>query len=273
MVFDSNEWIYHQRGVRYCGDLAKAKRLSAAEVKAIFKWYGRKAFYLRNPYDFDCKKETDYWYIVGDHALEIENYRSAKVRTKIRKSLKTYDFRIVDMAEMERHGYKVFCENWQRFPRTNRPKLMHEDEFKKYLLKAESRGVEFWMGYSTETGEAAMWATLYEVGGFVYGEEICLSRQYTQHYPTYGLHHELLRFYLKEKGLKCYLSGARSATQHSNIQEFLIENLEFRKAYCRLQVPIRFPYNVIVAVLLPFQKLVPRTSRLRALLRLKSCEC
>lgn len=273
MIFNSSDWIYLQRGVDYRGDLAKAKRLSENEVKDIFKRYGRKVLYVRNPYDFDCGERTSYWYIIGDQALEIEDYRSAKIRNKIRKSLKSYNFKKVDAAVMMRIGYRVYCENWQRFPSTNRPKLMSEEEFKAYLQEAEKRGVQFWVGYSTETGEAAMWETVYVVGDFVYGEEISLSKQYTQHYPTYGLHHELLQFYLKEQGLKCYLSGARSSTQHSNIQEFLVENLEFRKAYCRLQVSIRFPYNVIVAVLLPFQRLVPRTSKLRAMLRLKSYEC
>ena len=42
------------------------------------------------------------------------------------------------------------------------------------------------------------------------------------------------QYYLEEKKLKYVCDGSRTITEHSNIQEFLMHNFKFRKAYCRL---------------------------------------
>lgn len=76
-------------------------------------------------------------------------------------------------------------------------------------------------------------------------------------YPYYGLIYEMNRYYLDELKLKYVNDGARSITEHSNIQPFLIEKFNFRKAYCKLQIEYQWWMKLGVNVLYPFRNIIP----------------
>ena len=76
-------------------------------------------------------------------------------------------------------------------------------------------------------------------------------------YPYYGLIFEMNRYYLQELGLKYVNDGARSITEHSNIQPFLIEKFNFRKAYCHLNIHYKWWFGLVVKCLYPFRKIIP----------------
>lgn len=261
-------WMLYKRGLDYRGDLLGARRIDSREATALYRAFGGRAFYIRNVYDFDCEEATGFWYVVRDRAMEIDDYGSKKDRQQIRRSLKAYEFKRVDLEEMRRVGYRVFCENWQRFPEGNRPALISEEEFSSYLEEQIARGIEFWAGYSRESGEAAMWESVYVTGGMAVEEVEKLSCRYKQHYPTYGLNHVVANYYLQERGLRYVVAGARTATERSNVQHFLLSKMGFRKAYCRLRVRFRFPFNVAMCCLYPFRGLLPRRCGLGSLLKL-----
>lgn len=64
------------------------------------------------------------------------------------------------------------------------------------------------------------------------------------------------RYYLNERGVKYVCDGARSITEHSNIQPFLIDKFHFRKAYCQLEIVYKWYVGIIVVMLYPFRKLI-----------------
>ena len=76
-------------------------------------------------------------------------------------------------------------------------------------------------------------------------------------YPYYGLIYMMNKYYLETIGVKYVSDGARSITEHSNIQPFLIEKFKFRKAYCRLQIKYKFWVRIIVTLAYPFHKIIP----------------
>lgn len=85
-------------------------------------------------------------------------------------------------------------------------------------------------------------------------------------YPMYGLILEMSRYYLEEKGLKYVLDGARSITEHSNIQPFLEQKFKFRKAYCDIQIYYKPWFNILIKVLYPFRKMI-KNRKISAILR------
>ena len=60
--------------------------------------------------------------------------------------------------------------------------------------------------------------------------------KYQKLYAYYDLIYEMNRYYLEKRKVKYVNDGARSITNHSNIQLFLIDKFKFRKAYCRLEI-------------------------------------
>lgn len=223
------DWMRYREGLDFRGDLLNALRLTLHEVHSLFKSFGRKAFYIRNVYDFDCAERTEFWYVVRDRALAIEEYATRKDRQQVRRSLRAYEFRRVDLIEMLRVGYRVSLEHWQRLPRNRRFVHATEADFTDFLHAQNARGVEFWVGYSTETGEAAMWESVYIVGCMAVEEQERLSYRYKQYYPTYGLNHVIANYYLKDRGLRYVVAGARTVTEHSNVQEFLLKKWDFER--------------------------------------------
>ena len=65
------------------------------------------------------------------------------------------------------------------------------------------------------------------------------------------------RYYLEERKVKYVNDGARSITNHSNIQPFLIDKFKFRKAYCHLSIKYKWWLAVAINCLFPFRKLIP----------------
>ena len=74
--------------------------------------------------------------------------------------------------------------------------------------------------------------------------------------------------YLVDRGLNYVLDGARSITEHSNIQPFLEEKFKFRKAYCRLQIVYKPLFGFIVKCLYPFRKYMP--NKVKAILYMEA---
>ena len=87
--------------------------------------------------------------------------------------------------------------------------------------------------------------------------------------PYYGLIYEMNRYYLEEKGLKYVNDGARTITNHSNIQSFLISKFKFRKAYCDIKIHYKWWFEFIIKILFPFRKLI-KTQKISALLNMEA---
>ena len=62
------------------------------------------------------------------------------------------------------------------------------------------------------------------------------------------------------------MDGARSITEHSNIQPFLEDKFKFRKAYCDLQIFYNHWIGAAVKLLFPFRKLI-KHPKVAAILR------
>lgn len=62
------------------------------------------------------------------------------------------------------------------------------------------------------------------------------------------------QYYLEELKLKYVNDGARSITEHSNIQPFLIDKFNFRNAYCHLELHYKWWFGLVVKAAYPFRK-------------------
>lgn len=56
--------------------------------------------------------------------------------------------------------------------------------------------------------------------------------------------------------MKYVCDGARSITEHSSIQPFLIDKFHFRKAYCQLEIVYKWYVGIIIVMLYLFRKLI-----------------
>ncbi len=80
--------------------------LTSDEVAAFFSKGG---FMFRNVFDFDKKEPSEFWFVIKDTFGGTEELGDRTGRS-VRKSLKTYDFKIVNKQEVVRHGYPIYLK-------------------------------------------------------------------------------------------------------------------------------------------------------------------
>lgn len=243
--------MYHL--YKHCWVFDKAPHLEAElssdEVAAFFCKGG---FMFRNVFDFNRKEPTEFWYVIKDSFGGMEELGD-RTRTSVRKSLRTYHFRIVDKQEVVKYGYPIYLKALKNYKVT--AVAQTRDEFEKWIESC-TENCEFWMIFSKETGEAVGYSinTLHE--GCAEYNQIKVNPDFLGNtYPFYGLFYEMNRHYLEEKKLRYVIDGARSLTEHSHIQTFLIDRFNFRKAYCAVKIHYRQPFKTAVMLLYPFRRL------------------
>lgn len=216
---------------------------------------------VRNSYNWDKKTPSTFWFIIKDSFGGIEELPS-KVRNQVRKSLKTYDFRIVTHEQMQNFGLGLYNKSRKRF---GNAKFEVSAEWWNNRISGDN--LEFWMGFDRGTGIPASFAINTVFKDYVDYSTIGISPDFPNNtYPMYGLFHEMNRYYLAEKHVPFVCDGVRSLTDHSNIQPFLEQKFKFRRAYCDIQVFYKSWFGVIVRVIFPFRRLI-KVDKVQAILR------
>lgn len=241
------------------------KEISISECKNLLKQGG---VAIRNTYQFDIPKETSYWYVIKDSFFGMDEL-SSKVRNMIRKSLKIYDIRRIDVREIKIIGYDIFIAAQKSY--AIKCKVMTNEEYIALMDSYEKdESKEFWGVYNKETGEAvAVSINTVKDNCCEYNTLKALPQAlHNNTYPYYGLIYEMNRYYLDERKLLYVNDGARTLTEHSNIQPFLENKFRFRKAYCKLQIIYVWWFKLIVKVIYPFRNIVPFLN-VKSILRLE----
>ena len=210
---------------------------------------------VRNTFDFDCKEETGFWYVIKDSFGGMEEL-SSNERNKVRRSLQVFDFILVDIELIRQKAFPILKATFVDYNITDRN--MNESIFNEYLDNCGKEKFDFWGAFDKETQELVgfcairVWDDSCEYGiiGFL------PQYKHNATYPYYGFFYIMNEYYLDNQKFKYVIDGARSITEHSNIQPFLEQNFKFRKAYCKLKIRYKWWFGAIVRILLPFRNII-----------------
>ena len=243
------------KGAWVCIDELHSNKLSRMECKKLLSHGG---LFVRNVYDFDTPTPTSFWYVIKDSFGGLEELTSG-ARRDVRKSLRTYNVRRITVDELRTVGYPIFASAQESYK--VKCEVVSQEAFDAMIDTYEKKGerMEYWGVEKIESGEiVAVAVNTLKESSCEYSTLKCKPealKDGTQ--PYYGLIYEMNRHYLTERGMKYVNDGARSITNHSNIQPFLISKFKFRKAYCQLSIHYKWWLGVIVKILYPFRKLIP----------------
>lgn len=244
----------------------KAPHLSSYLNKVTYnKILSGGGYLLRNTYDFDCKTPTSFWYVIKDSFGGMEEL-PAKTRNQVKRSLKTLDVRPISKEELLEKGYSVYkaaCGSYK-------VKAAIPSE-KSFQQRIKSGGEKFWGAFLKANGDLVA----FSMNNL--SEDVCnystmkADPQYmtSAYYPYYGLLYEMNRYYLEECKLRYVNDGARTITEHSGVQDFLIDKFKFRKAYCRLQIVYQWWFHPFIYLLYPFRKIIP-SLKVRSILNMEA---
>lgn len=222
-----------------------------------------KGFMIRNVYNFDCNYETEFWYIIKDKKEEGE--LSKKVGKYILKANDLLEIKLISKVDMLNDAYNVYLKAFGKYTIKSNP--MSEEAFKKMLYKHDEK-YQYWGAYDREKGNMVAFSICYVHDGIC---ECDTSKAdpdyYTKYYPLYGIYDARNEFYLNVLKLKYIVTSQRSITQHSNIQDFMIEKFNFRRAYCDLQIEYRWWLKLALNILFPFRSVL--TGKIGTLLEME----
>lgn len=238
------------------------KKMTHDEACALLNKGG---FFVRNAYNFDCKEETAFWYIIKDSFNGMDDVPS-KYRSRVRKSLEKYEFTIVSkLFAIEKcfETYKAAAKNYRI-----KAKIPTKKQFEAFVMSLDET-YDIWVSIDKESGRVAGLAINHVVDGMCDYDRMKFHPEFLKPVsPSYGLIYCMNEYYLVKKGLKYVSEGARSITEHSEIQSYLVTKFKFRKAYCHVQVFYKWWLRIIINALFPFRSNI-NTVSIKAMLNME----
>lgn len=178
--------------------------------------------FIRNAYDFDCNEETAYWYIIKDSHNGMLDVPS-KYRGRLRKSLEKYEFKIVSKAyaiEKCYETHKAAAENYRV-----KTRIPSKEQFKA-RISAFDDSYDIWVCIDKESSRVAGFAFNHIIDNMCDYESMKFHPDFLKPVsPSYGLIYRMNEYYLANMKLKYVSEGARSITEHSEIQSFIVKNI------------------------------------------------
>tara|TARA_B110000444_G_C18801880_1_gene577879 strand:- start:361 stop:1170 length:810 start_codon:yes stop_codon:yes gene_type:complete len=215
------------------------------EIKNLISDTG--SFFARWTSDFDIKEETEFWHVICDQNLAIEEY-SVNTRSKIKRGMKNCSVRMITKQELIKNGYEVYKEAYLKYKTYNSPTLKSL-----FVQDIKFLGEEwhFW-GVFYEEKLIAYCMSKIESTSCNYST-IKFHPKYLRLYSSYALFYTMNCYYLNEMKLKYVNDGTRNLVHKTNIQDFLITKFGFRKAYCKLHVQYNVFFKFIVILIYPLR--------------------
>lgn len=246
-------------------DPGEEQPLSRKECKALLQQGG---WMVRNVYHFDKPQPGSFWYVIKDSFGGIQEVPS-KYRGYVRKALEYYDIHPCSKDYILQYGYKVYWLAQERY--IMKQGSMLQQEFVSVLQQQDSSW-EYWCAVDKSTGELAAFS-MNKVNAVScnYSTLKAIPSHMRLHYVYYGLIYEMNSHYLQQRGLQYVSDGARSVTNHSQIQPFLMQKFQFRQAYCDIRITYKLWLKVLVKVLYPFRNIIPHAG-VKALLNMESMQ-
>lgn len=262
-MFSESDFEIYRHAWRFAKAPDDEPQLSDSQCKTLLRKGG---WLVRNTYDFDCKEETEFWYIIKDTFGGMEEH-SQNERKKLRHAFRSFEFKLIDIELVRKQAYPILKATFVDYDVTDRP--MDEDVFNAYLDNCSKEDFDFWGAFDIATHELVGFCAVRVFGDSCEYGLIGFEPRYKHNatYPYYGFFYKMTEYYLDNQKFRYVVDGARSITEHSNIQPFLEQNFNFRKAYCKLKIRYKWWFGIIVRMLLPFRNII-RNRNVKAVLNM-----
>lgn len=234
--------------------------LSAIKNKQIFRRSllgGGTVFLARWSADWNCGKETEWWYVIKDTPFDISKLK-AKRRYEINKGIKNFEVKIIDPTSFAKDIYLVTVEAYRGWPKKYRPSVSKEET---------QRSIGSWSsstvfgGFERSSGKLMSYAVLTEYDTYIEFSILRAIPNAEKSGINAAMVAGILDNYKKQLESGIYINdGSRAIRHETAFQDYLEKYFEFRKAYCRLEIAYKGIIGLIVKILYPFRNHISNRS-------------
>ena len=253
LVLADHLWTVYQRMVIPVGPINQDYSVSIKDTQCLLKYF-KKAVLVRTTRGFlDSPKE---WYcIISDKYVDMEEM-SGNVRSKIKRGLKNCLIKEINMKIMKQEGWSVFSSAFKRYKNTRL--TMTEAQFHKdIIIDGFDDIIHYWGVFEKESGKLIGY-----VQNFLYNKievkcgDIRFHPDYLRLYSSYALFYEMSRYYLVKNKFSFVNNGFRNLLHETNMQDFLVDRLHFRKQAVGLRVYYRPLIKCLLSLAYPFRHIL-----------------
>lgn len=220
---------------------------------------------LRYISHFDNPDFTEFWYIIKDKFIPIEEF-SKNTRNQVKKGLNNCEVRKVTGDFFRLNCYEIYKSSILSYNQTP----ISKEEFEATSYVNEER--DLWVVFAKDSNIPIGYSSnkiMEDSCNYAY---IKFHTDYLSLYPSYALHYEMDKYYLEDNKVNYVNVGARSLFHETGVQDFLIRKFKYRKAFCKLNVVYSPWLGFTIKLLSPFRELInripsKRLGKVRAILK------
>lgn len=222
-------------------------------------------YFARWTSDFDCGYKTEWWYCVKDAPIDLVKL-TAKQRYRIKRGQKLniinkvivntgtgqsinedIDSLLDNLLEIQKDSFKTYPLKYR--PQTDKTSFREE-------MKCLYKDSDLWISRDKETNEINAYAIIRKELDFAWLKVVKVSPKYINNDVNAIIVYEIVNHYLGEEHFKYICDGERNIRHQTNYQDFLVKNLNFRYAYCKLHILYGTFMKNAIKILFPIRGII-----------------
>lgn len=226
--------------------------LEPLESGDIWRIENKVPLFARWTTNFDCKRQTNWWYVICEKPYSLELLKSKSTRKNIKKALKYSYVKNIKPYSLEKELYECYCAAYSRYKKADNKKT--KAEFMKTYEEDQLNNIKYWACFEKETDKLVGYITIEEHEDYVNTLQAKFWPEYMKLKISDGIYHTLLDYYLNQKHKKYINAGERTINHITNTQDYKEHSFGYRKAYCTINLKYRPIVKFLINIIYPLRK-------------------
>ena len=206
--------------------------------------------------DIDESLTSNWWRVLKHDKYDFGTLKY-NVRRSIRIGLENFYCKIISKEFITYQGYDIYVAAFKSY--STYEKKYTKKEFSNAIQNL-SINSEFFGIFNKKTNLLVGFSENFVDNDICFFNSIWIEPSTLKSYAGYILFHSMHIHYLNERSFSFVSNGMRSIGHKTNIHDFLISKFSYKKKYYKLNIVYRYPFFIILKILLPF---MPVFSRLK----------
>lgn len=244
-----SSWKYYNHAVIPTTAPHETVDITDIENGDIWKQYP-KALLARWTTNWDCGHETNWWFLIKDSSIVLEEL-SSHSRKHIRQGIAKCEVKVIDSSAYAEELYACSHAAFAKYGiATNE---ISKEEFI-INCKKDSR-LTYFAGFENESKKLIGYLLVREDGNYAEIITAKFDPSFLNTHVSDALYYVVINNYLSNKKKGYYVcSGERNINHLTNTQEYKEKTFGYRKAYCKLHIAYRPWFGMVVKLIYPFRK-------------------
>lgn len=231
---------------------------SCSKLSIFIEVLKKSAYFARWYEGFDASEDGNFYFVIKDTFLSLENLPS-KNRREITRGLELCYVQQIESKEYIELMYQVYKNAINGYLKFHEG-LSYSD-YCSYIHSQSDLGEVDLFGVFDRASKNLIGYSINIIQDVqVEYSNVKLDPTYIKNYSSYALFYKMNEHYLSDNSFTYVNDGAKSILHESDIQEYLIRKHGFRKSFCELKVIYHPMTWVIVKLLYPFRSYFQRAN-------------